>query len=109
MTLAPTPEMFDFGRLSSLSLLTLALPSTLEALNLGRRIDHPVGRGDRDAPLLPDGLEELRLGGSLNRSIENISPAGWSEAPHHDIWSPVRSRPGLGHTASSLGGARAGV
>ena len=57
-------------------LTTVAWPPTLKVLDLGCSFDRPIGK-DGDVALLPDGLEELRLGVAFNHSIKNIRlPAG---------------------------------
>lgn len=70
--LPPKLKSLIFGGLFNLPLTTVAFLSTLKVLDLGYAFDHLIGGEDGGVPLLPDGLEELRLGWSFNRSIAKI-------------------------------------
>ncbi|CAM9431120.1 unnamed protein product [Scytosiphon promiscuus] len=93
LTLPSGLEYLDVGDHFNSPLDKIALPATLKVLVFGSAFDHPIdhpadrraddidfsggndrARGDADGPypppILPDGLEELRLGAAFNREIE---------------------------------------
>ena len=76
MELPPKLERLTINFGFSLPLRTFAWSPTLKVLDLGHMFNYPIGEYG-DVTLLPDGLEELKLGAFFNRSIENIRlPAG---------------------------------
>lgn len=70
--LSPKLKSLALGSLFYFPLTRFAFPPTLKVLDIGSTFNHPIGRADGDAPLPPDGLEELRVSESFNQSIENI-------------------------------------
>lgn len=75
--LPPNLNTLEMGPLFNLPLTTVVFPPTLKVLGLGYTFNHPIGGEVGAVPLLPDGLEELRLGQMFNQNIENIRlPAG---------------------------------
>ena len=71
MELPPQLELLRFWEYFNLPLTVFAWPPTLKVLDLGDEFDHPIGEAG-NVPLLPDGLEELRVGTSFNHGIENV-------------------------------------
>lgn len=76
-------------------------------------VRHPKRRNDRDAPLQPDGLEEIRLGELEPRHPEH-SASGRPETHHNDEWMVrlwvfhhIQSGSVRYDAASRLGGAGA--
>lgn len=72
IALPPILESLKVQNYFDFPLTKFAIPPTLKVLDLGDGFNHPLGGVDGDVPLLPDGLEELRLAGCFNRTIENI-------------------------------------
>lgn len=72
IVLPPKLETLTLGRRFDSPLTAFAFPPTLKVLKLGEEFNQPIGWKDGDNPLLPDGLEVLRLGCCFNRSIENV-------------------------------------
>lgn len=71
IVLPPRLESLVVGKFFNSPLTTFAFPSTLKVLDLGYLFNYPIGGQDGDAPLLPDGLEELRLSVRFNRSFDD--------------------------------------
>lgn len=74
MALPPKLETFDIRASLRLTFDEVCVSFDLEGFKARKSVRLTNRQRTRDTPLLPNGLEAIRLSSSLNRSVENVWP-----------------------------------